>query len=255
MNEHRIIPILLLSGNGFVKTKKFKNPVYLGDAINTVKIFNNKGVDELVVFDINVSKENKKPNYIKLKEISSESFVPLSYGGGIKSVDHAYKVLRLGYEKVVINTNALKKNLIYDISSRFGSSSTSVCIDYKKNLFGSFKIISKNREVNSRYNILEFSKFLEDEGAGELILQSVEKDGTFNGYDIELVNKVSSMLSIPVIVAGGASNFQDFINAINNGASAVSAGSMFVFKGIHNAVLINYPSREKIINEFYKKIN
>ncbi len=255
MKEYRVIPILLLSGNGFVKTKKFNNPTYLGDSINIVKIFNKKGADELVIFDINASKNDSSPNFSKLKEITTESFLPISYGGGIKSIEDAFNILKLGFEKVILNSNTEKKNLIKDISNRFGSSSTSVCVDYKKNFFGSHKIRFSKKNTNTKYNILDYCRFLEDEGAGELILQSIDNDGMFNGYDFDMISNVSSKLTIPVIAAGGARNINDFIKAIEYGASAVSAGSLFVFKGVHNAVLINYPSRDKIINEFYKKIN
>ena len=134
MKEFRVIPILLLSGNGFVKTKNFKNPVYLGDSINTIKIFNNKGVDELVILDIDASKNNKGPNFDKLSELTTECFIPLSYGGGIKNLEEASKVLKIGYEKIILNSYALKDGLVSEISKKFGSSSTVVCIDYKKKL-------------------------------------------------------------------------------------------------------------------------
>ena len=254
MIEHRVIPILLLSGNGFVKTKNFKNPVYLGDSVNTVKIFNNKGVDELVILDINASKNNKPPNFQKLHEITTECFIPISYGGGITNIDDASKILNIGYEKVILNTYATKKNLINDISSKFGTSSTVVCVDYKKNFFSGYSIKLAHGNLKTKLNIVEYCKFLEDQGAGEIILQSIDNDGTFSGFDLDMIKKVTSSLKIPVVAAGGAGCINDFISAVNSGASAVAAGSLFVFKGVHRAVLINYPKRKNLVENFYEKL-
>ena len=252
MKEYRLIPILLLSGNGFVKTSRFKNPTYLGDAINTIKIFNSKGVDELVILDINASKSNNEPNFKKLSEITTESFVPISYGGGIKSLEHASKILNIGYEKVILNTFALQKNLLKDISNKYGSSSTAVCVDYKKLFFGGYSVKSIINN-NLKNNIVDYCKFIEDQGAGEIILQSIDRDGMYSGYDCELIKTVTSKLSIPVVAAGGASKLSDFTTAIKAGASAVAAGSFFVFKGVHKAVLITYPSRNILKENFYEK--
>ena len=254
MQEHRVIPILLLSGNGFVKTTKFKNPVYLGDSINIVKIFNSKLVDELVILDINASKNNCEPNYTKLAQIATESFIPASYGGGINSLECASKILNLGFEKVILNSFSLKPNLIKDISNKFGASSTVVCVDYKKNFFKGYSVVNSLNSNNIKNDMLSYCKDLQDQGAGELILQSIDRDGTYLGYDTEFINILSSKLDIPLIVAGGASNISDFIVAANAGASAVAAGSMFVFKGVHRAVLISYPSRKELIENFYEKI-
>ncbi len=254
MKEFRVIPILLLSGNGFVKTKKFKDPVYLGDSINTIKIFNTKGVDELVILDINASKNNLGPNFDKLLELTTECFIPLSYGGGIKNLEDASKVLKLGYEKVILNSYALKDGLVNNISKKFGSSSTAVCIDYKKKFFGGYSVQNNLGYNKYKNNIMDYCRFLENEGAGELILQSVDKDGMYTGYDIELLNTITSKLKIPVISAGGASDILDFLKAVEAGASAVAAGSIFVFKGKHRAVLINYPERKILIENVFKKI-
>lgn len=251
MREFRVIPMLLLSGNGFVKTVNFKKPVYLGDSLNIIKLLNDKEVDEIVIFNI-IRDREKSLNFSKLSEIASECFVPLSYGGGIDSLDNASKIFESGFEKVILNTNALKKNLLKDISNKYGSSSTVACVDIKKNFFRSDSIYIKNGNKRVGSDILDYVLKLQDNGAGEIILQSIDRDGTYKGYDLDLIELISSKLEIPLVAAGGASNLQDFKSAINSGASAVAAGSLFSFKGSHRAVLINYPTRNKLIKELYE---
>ena len=251
MREFRVIPILLLSGNSFVKTINFKNPTYLGDSLNIIKLLNDKEVDEIVIFNVD-HKRNTSINYSKLSEIASECFIPLSYGGGISSIDDASKILESGFEKVILNTNALKNKLLKTISNKYGSSSTLACVDVKKTFFRSNSVYINNGKKRVNSKILDYVLRIQDNGAGEIILQSIDRDGTYKGYDLDLIESITDKLEIPLIIAGGAGKFQDFKNAIQSGASAVAAGSLFSFKGTHRAVLINYPTRSKLIKELYE---
>ena len=251
MIEFRLIPILLLSGNGFVKTINFKNPTYLGDSLNIIKLLNEKEVDELVILNIDGNR-NTSINYSKLSEIASECFSPLSYGGGISSVDSASKILESGFEKVILNTHSLNNKLLKAISNKYGSSSTAVCVDVKKSFFGSNSVYIDKGKKRINSDIIDHVLRIQDNGAGEIILQSISRDGTYKGYDLDLIETVTNKLEIPVVAAGGAGNFQDFRNAIQSGASAVAAGSLFSFKGTHRAVLINYPTRSTLIRELYE---
>lgn len=254
MREYRTIPILLMSGYGFVKTTKFKNPIYLGDSMNILKIFNNKEVDELVIFDIEASKTNSAPNFDRIKEIVSECFMPISYGGGIRDSFDAVRIIQSGVEKIIVNTITEDYSKLNEISKIIGSSSTVACIDYKRNFFNkkTCYISSKNRKV--KLSILDHVLKLQDSGVGEIILQSIDNEGTFEGYDLEILLELKDKIEIPIIISGGARDYNDFIKAIENGASAVSAGSLFVFQGNERGILVNYPSREELILNFYKKI-
>lgn len=254
MKEFRIIPVLLLSGNGFVKTTKFKNPVYLGDSLNIVKIFNEKEADELVILDILATKKGNGPNFKKIAEIASECFMPLSYGGGVRNLDDVSKILYSGFEKVILNNNNTNYKLINEISSKFGSSSTVASIDVKKNIFGNYVLFTNNGKSKLSLSIKEHINNLEDSGVGEIVLQLIDRDGTMKGYDLNLIKKISTFIKVPLVIVGGASGFDDFRSAINCGASAVGAGSLFVFKGKHKAVLVNYPERAEIIKNFYERI-
>lgn len=252
MQRIRVIPVLLLKGQGLYKTVKFKDPQYLGDPINAVKIFNDKEVDELCFLDINATKENKEPNYKMIAEIASECFMPLSYGGGINHADQAIKLFNIGVEKVIINTAAHSNPaLITELSAHYGAQSVVVCIDVKKNFFGKYEVYTHGGKKNTGKNPVEFAKQVQDLGAGEIILNSIDKDGTMTGYDTECLNKVATQLEIPVIACGGANAVSDFAKAVKQGhASAVAAGSMFVFHGKHKAVLISYPSQEELKEVF-----
>ncbi len=243
----RVIPVLLLQNGGLVKTYKFKNPKYVGDPINAVKIFNEKEVDELLLLDIDCSINNKEPNCNLILEIVSEAFMPIGYGGGIKSVEQAKRIFDLGIEKVILNS-ALQENIkiVTQISSIYGCSSVVANIDYKKNIFGKHKVYFKSGTVKSDYNPLEWALKLQEAGSGEIILNNIDREGTYNGYDIELLTEMSRKIKVPVVISGGASTLTDFKNAIHAGASGMSAGSMFIYKRPHNAVLINYPSPQEL---------
>lgn len=243
----RVIPTLLIHKGGLVKSVKFKDYKYVGDPINAVKIFNEKEVDEIAVIDIDASRENKAPDINKIAEIASEAFMPMAYGGGISTIKQIKEILFNGIEKVIINKAAhINPSLISEAANLFGNQSIVVSIDVKKNLFGTYKVYIDNGKKNTGLCPIEFAQKVEKLGAGEILLNSIDKDGTFEGYDVQLINQVCNAVKIPVIAAGGASIINDFKQALINGASAVAAGSMFVFQKPHKAVLISYPTRKEI---------
>ena len=246
MLQTRIIPVLLLKNGGLYKGIGFKNHTYVGDPINTIKLFNDKEVDELVILDIEASKENKSIDFEILEEIVSEAFMPVAYGGGIKSIDDAKRVFSLGIEKIVLNTSAVLNNyLIKELVDIYGSQSILFSLDYKKSMFGyNTYIKSGSEKIGS--DIKELAMKMQDLGIGEIILNSIDNDGKMNGYDLKVLSEISNILTIPVIVAGGAKTIDDFKLAKSSGASACAASSMFVYHGPHRAVLISYPNYSKL---------
>ena len=248
----RVIPVLLFHKGGLYKTVKFKNPVYIGDPINAIKVFNDKEVDELILLDIDATRNKTEPNYSLISNIASECFMPVCYGGGIKNTNQIKKILRLGIEKIAINSQAVTDpGFVKSASEQFGSSTIIVSIDYKKDILGIPRVYIQNGNVKTKYKPLELSLLLQDKGAGELLLNSIDRDGIMTGYDLNLINAVARSLQIPVIACGGAGRIEHFSEAIQNQASAVAAGSMFVFYGAHKAVLINYPFIEDLKKIFY----
>lgn len=247
-NRTRIIPTLLIGHGNLYKTKKFSKPNYLGDPINAIKIFNEKGVDELCVLDIFASKENSSPDFDLLKDMASESFMPLSYGGGIKTFEECKKIISLGYEKVVLNTSFINnQKLVEEVSSYFGRQSVVVSIDYKSNFLSS-KCYCNDGEIKTDYTPIDLAQIAQEKGAGELLLYSMDRDGMKSGYDKETIKKVVEKVNIPVIACGGASSIDDIAEVIEDTkVSAVAAGSMFVYFGKRDAVLINFPSEEEFI--------
>lgn len=248
----RIIPVLLIKDGGLVKSIQFKKYRYVGDPINAVKIFNEKEVDEIIILDITASKEKRSPNIQMISEIASEAFMPLAYGGGITTIEQVKSILYQGVEKVIFNTSAIfNEKLITQCAETFGSSSTVVSIDIKKNIFGKYKVYGLSGTKNTGIDAITFAQKMKKIGAGELFINSIDRDGTYKGYDLELIKNISDSVDIPVVACGGASSENDLVNAINTaGASASAAGSIFVFQGTHKAVLINYPEW----NEIQKKI-
>ncbi len=245
--QPRIIPVLLLHKGGLYKTKQFKNPSYVGDPINAVRIFNEKQVDELLILDIDCSKENKAPNYTLIEEIVSEAFMPVGYGGGVNSLAVAKQIFQLGVEKVIINS-ALESNpqLLAEIAAIYGAQAVVASIDYKKSFLGGTKCYFTNGTKKSGYTPQELAQIAQKAGAGEIILNAIDRESTYQGYDINLLQQIVSSVQIPVDVSGGASSKQDFDAAKQAGASGMAAGSMFVYQRPHNAVLISYPT-----NHFY----
>jgi imidazole glycerol-phosphate synthase subunit HisF len=250
MLEVRVIPCLLYNGSGLIKTIQFNNPVYIGDATNAIRIFNEKEVDELILLDVRASVKKLKPNLELIKRISSECFMPLCYGGGISSVEDIKNIISVGVEKVSINSKAVESpSFIKYAAKMFGSSTIVVCIDYKKNFWGKVVVTAKGGRIKSRNSPIEFAQLMEDMGAGELVINSIDKDGTMSGYDLDMLEKITTKVNIPVIALGGAGKVEHFFDAYNKTqVAAVAAGSMFVFQGKHKAVLINYPDKSLFLN-------
>jgi cyclase len=245
----RIIPCLTLKERGLVKTTKFSNPRYLGDPINAVSIFNGKGVDELCIVDITATSRNSEPDFEYLKDIASEAFMPLSYGGGITNLSQIEKIFYIGYEKVIINSSfVLKPELITEAANIVGSQSIVVSIDVKNELFGRRSCYIKDGSTKVKQDPVTLAKKAEDLGAGEILLNSITFDGTMQGYDIELVREVADAVSIPIIACGGARDINDFKTVLQEGgAHAAAAGSLFVYYGSKKAVLITAPEEKDLI--------
>ena len=251
----RIIPTLLLSNDMLVKTTKFNKPIYIGDPVNTINLFNKFEVDEIVVLDTTCSRNGKKPNFELIEELATECWVPLSYGGGIRSVDDARRILNSGAEKVIfeslfhLNLDELKKCV-----EQFGASSVVVCLDVKKTFFGQYPLRTLNNSKNIRYSLDKALEIINDIGVGEVIANNISRDGTRLGYDCELLQYVSKRTNCPVIALGGASCLEDFRKAIDSGASAAAAGSFFVFQNNNtDSILIHFPERHQIENLFNGK--
>jgi len=249
MLKPRVIPVLLLHDNGLVKTKEFDHPVYVGDPVNAVKIFNLKEVDELVFLDINASKNNTEPDYDLISDIASEAFMPFGYGGGVINIEQIRKLLRIGVEKIILNTSLEDTDFVKQAVSVFGSSTIVASIDVVSNSINKFVYCHKTRKVKNDVSVLDYIKSVEMLGVGEIIINSVERDGMYTGYDIDLLKSVSEMVGVPVVGCGGARNLVDIKELISStGCTAAAAGSMFVFYGKHKAVLITYPEEIELLN-------
>lgn len=248
MFRPRIIPVLLLKKDFLIKSKSFKEYNYIGDPINAVKIFNDLKADELVFLDITATKENRLISLDFVKEIGEEASMPFAVGGGISSIDDIRKVISAGAEKVVISSAAVDNpTFVQTASETFGSSTITICIDVKKNFWGKEKVWSKNGTEQSDYDVVSFAKLMESMGAGEVIVQSIEKDGQMKGYDIVLVERVSRAVSIPVVALGGAGSLNDLKKVYFDGfANGLAAGSLFVYQGTKSGVLINYPEKSDL---------
>ena len=246
---------MLIQKGGLVKSVNFKNHKYIGDPINAVKIFNDKEVDEIVILDISATSEKRVPNLQQIKEIASEAFMPLGYGGGITKLEEITELVKAGVEKVILNTSAYNQpQLVRDGAKYIGSQSIVVSIDVKKNMWGKYKVFVQNGTKNTNLDPVDYAKQMEDAGAGEIFLHSIEQDGTFEGYDTTLIKAVSSQVGIPVVASGGAGSVDDFLKAVKHGASAVSAGSLFVFQRPHRAVLISYPNQKELKEKLFTQI-
>ncbi|MFH1005705.1 MAG: AglZ/HisF2 family acetamidino modification protein [Bacteroidota bacterium] len=252
MRRIRVIPTLLLKDNGLVKTRCFKNEVYIGDPINAVKIFNEKEIDEIIILDIDATIQSRGPDFAKIADIAGECFMPLCYGGGITTIEEIKKLFFIGIEKISLNTSAVKNpQLISQASKLFGSQSVVISIDVKKKNFDKYYVFINRGKTNTKKEAVAFAKEMEDRGAGEILLTSIGREGTFTGYDWELIQKVSQVVNIPIIACGGAKDADDFVTAVKYGASAVAAGSMFVFKGKLRGILINFPSQNILSEKLY----
>lgn len=253
MLQTRIIPCLLLENEGLVKTINFKNPTYIGDPINSVRIFNELEVDELIFLDIKASRNNTPPPFKKIAEIASECFMPFSYGGGIRTIDDVKKLFDLGVEKIALNTIAYERpDFISEIASLYGSQSIIVTLDVKKPWFANNRIYTHDGSKKTSYSPLEYAKKVADHGAGELLLNSIDRDGTMNGFDLELISEIAHTVDIPLIALGGAGELTDICKAKEAGASAIALGSMAVYQNKNRGILINFPTRKelsKLLNE------
>jgi cyclase len=244
----RVMPCLLLKEGVLVKTIGFKDPSYIGDPINAIRIYNEKEVDELIFLDITATIEKRDPPYKTLAEIASECFMPVTYGGGVRDLETIRRILGLGIEKVAINSFAAENpNFVRAAAERFGSSTIVVSIDVRKKLFGRYEAVIHGGRKGTGLDPVTFAVEMEQMGAGEILLNSVERDGTQKGYDIDLIKSVTGVVGIPVIACGGAGNVEDFRLAVmEGGASACAAGSMVVYYGRNRAVLITFPERKKL---------
>ncbi len=252
MRRMRVIPVLLIQNGGLVKSIKFKQHKYVGDPINAVRIFNDKEVDEIVILDISASKEKRGPNIAQIADIAGEAFMPLAYGGGITSIDQVKQILFNGAEKVILNTSALDNpELITEIANQFGSQSVVVSIDVQKNWLGQYKVYRDCGAQSTSFTPEALATQAAELGAGELFLTSIDQDGTFGGFNLSLVERVANAVNIPVIACGGAAEVAHFRQAVQKGASAVAAGSMFVFQRPHRAVLISYPTPQELKEQLF----
>ncbi len=250
MLRSRVIPCLLIHKKGLVKTVNFKNPKYVGDPINAVKIFNEKEVDELIVLDIDASVENREPNFEMIKNLATECRMPFCYGGGITTVEQAKKIIELGAEKIAISSSAIKNlGLIREIGEEVGVQSVVVVLDLKKRGFlfgGGYDIYIRNGKEKVNVQLKDFINQLNDIGVGELVINSIDDDGLMHGYNNDLITLIRDWTNFPITVLGGAGSLDDIKNIIKKyKIIGVAAGSLFVFKGKYRAVLINYPNREE----------
>ena len=252
MFRPRIIPVLLLMKKGLVKTIKFNNPRYLGDPINAVRIFNDLEADELVFLDILATLENRSISTELVRNLGDEAFMPFAVGGGIQSIQEIKELIQAGAEKVVINSYAQNDpDFILKASETFGSSSIIVSIDLKKNIFGNYNIYTHSGSNKISADPWEYIELIESKGAGELLVSSINYDGTMSGYDISLIKKISSSVTVPVIGNGGAGKLKNFHEVVDlGGASAAAAGSLFVYHGSRKAYLINYPDKKDLYQLF-----
>jgi len=248
MIRPRVIPALLLRGQGLVKTVKFKEPKYLGDPINIVRIFNDKEVDELVLLDITATPEKRGPQFDLLKNIAGEAFIPLAYGGGIRSMDDVKKLLSIGIEKLIMNTSAMETpSLVREVADHAGSQAAVVSMDVKKGFLGKYEVFTHCGQKKTGLDPVKHAVEMEKMGAGEIIINSIDRDGTMQGYDVELVRKVADSVQVPVVACGGAGNLSHVSEVIKQGhASAAAAGSIFVFQGPLRGVLISYPTPKEL---------
>jgi cyclase len=245
----RVIPTLILHKGGLIKSIKFKDYKYVGDPINAVRIFNEMEVDEIAIIDIDATREKREPSFKQISEIVSEAFMPVAYGGGVTQLAQIHKIFQNGVEKVILNKAAISNPQIINEAARiFGSQSIVVSIDVKKVLWRGYRVYTDNGRNDTGLNPVDLAKKLADLGAGEILLNSIDRDGTYKGYDQHLISLVTSSVNIPVITLGGAGSMHDFKKARHSGASAVAASSMFIFKRPHQAVLISYPSPKEISN-------
>jgi cyclase len=247
----RIIPCLLYDGSGLVKTVKFKNPSYVGDPINAIKIYNDKEVDELILIDINASRQKRRPNFDRIADMAGEAFMPFAYGGGVKSFDDFARLYKIGVEKVVVNSLIQEDpGVIKKVIDSYGAQAVVACLDFKKPLFG-VKAPYSYLGHKIKYSLMDYAAYLANEiGVGELMLYSVDRDGTWEGFDYETTEQVLNSIDIPIIACGGCGSIDDLKKILyTSNANAAAIGSMAVYSKKNMGVLINFPVRDQIIRE------
>ena len=252
MFRPRVMPCLLLRELGLVKTVQFKNARYIGDPMNAVRIFNAKEADELVFLDIRASQEGRSVAVPLVEKIAAETFMPFAVGGGIRSLQTVRELISSGAEKVVINSFAFERpEFIRQAADTFGSQSVVVSIDARKKAPGHYEVLTYGGTRSTGINPAALARKMEEFGAGEILITSIDRDGTMEGYDLDLVSSVARAVSTPVIACGGAARLSDFKDAVvTGGATAIAAGSMFVYHGKRRAVLINFPSKVELLETF-----
>lgn len=243
MLRSRIIPCLLVHNKGLVKTVNFKDPKYVGDPINAVKIFNEKEVDELIVLDIDATVEKREPNFQMIKNLATECRMPLCYGGGVTSPEQAKEIIKLGAEKVALSAAAISNpDLVKAIGQEVGVQSVVIVLDVKKKgLFGKYEVFTHNGKKSTGLNPIDFAKKMQEIGVGEIVINSIDQEGTMKGYDFKLFDSIRKQISVPLTIMGGAGSSDHIKEALDKfGIIGAAAGSMFVFKGKYRAVLIQY---------------
>ena len=251
MFRPRIIPVLLLKGKGLVKTTRYTDPKYIGDPINAVRIFNDLEADELVFLDISAVHENRTISVDLVKQIGDEAFMPFGVGGGISSVQQAVDLINSGAEKVILNTLFVQNpSMISQISKTLGNQSVVVSIDVNKTFLGKLRVFYKSGKKSTDLDPVEAALKAEDLGAGEIILNYIPFDSMMEGYNLDLIEKVSSKVTIPVVASCGAGSLMHLKQAYDAGAHAMAAGSMFVYHGVRRGILINYPDKNELVNTF-----
>jgi cyclase len=249
------MPCLLFQNEGLVKTVKFKNPAYVGDAVNAVKIYNEKEVDELVFLDITASAENRAPDLATIEKIASECFMPLTYGGGVSALEQVRQILRVGVEKVSFNSAAINNpQVVSETAKAFGTQCVVVSIDIKKNFWGKYEVYANRGTRSVKMNPVDFARRMEETGAGEIFLTAIDREGTWQGFDLDLIKRVSDAVKIPVIAHGGAGTLGHIEDAVKIGkASAVALGSMVVYQKKGMGVLVNFPKRKDLVERLGTK--
>lgn len=247
MLKSRIIPVLLIRNKGLVKTTKFTDDKYVGDPLNAVRIYNEKEVDELTVFDIDATITGTDPDLRVIENLAAECRMPLCYGGGVKNLEQAISILSLGVEKVALSSAAIENpKLVSEIAEQVGSQSVVVVLDIRKKLLGGYNVFTHNGKQKVKKELFDLIKDFEALGAGEIIINNIDLDGTLKGYDHQLIAKLKSKLNIPFTICGGANSYEDLRKAVNNHSPVgLAAGSLYVFKGKYRAVLISYPNKNE----------
>ena len=249
----RVIPCLLLNNNRLVKTVQFKNPEYIGDPVNAIKIYNEKEVDELIFLDITATVEHRAPPFDNINNITNECFMPVTYGGGISKIEDMRKIFHSGIEKISINSFSVKDpEFVTSAAKEFGSQSIIISIDVKKDFFGRYYVYTNSGTQKIPLDPVQHAINMEQRGAGEILLTSIDQEGSMGGYDLVLIRRVSESISIPLIAHGGAGSIEHFRQAVDAGASAVAAGSMVVYQGKNKGILINFPSPDEL-QHFYQR--